>query len=125
MPKRAFMEVEADSSEDNSTSTETGSLVKHARLLSKPYFHCNLTITRRNLITVKGFKPGSSDAIHDVTYLPTQAFDFFALVANTTYQAPFQPMHTVFPLCEYHHADIKLHSFNIGLRRRVHGQCSS
>ncbi|CAH8618899.1 unnamed protein product [Schistosoma rodhaini] len=118
MAKRAHLE--ADSSETGEGSTDTGQQEGPTSWLQpRNYWHCNVTVRRRQHLTIQGYKPGDDSATYAITCLPTQILDFYLHKQADNWGAEINIFKS-WPYVRFHTASITLSHF-IPLQQSLQG----
>ncbi|CAH8523806.1 unnamed protein product [Dicrocoelium dendriticum] len=107
-------------SEDDAPGETAQSTAKHIRLLRPSYNTTTITITRKQHLTIKQYKPADTTLTYSIICLPISIFEFWALQSEQQYAEPFATLRAAFPLCSFNHATLRL-SHYIPLQKSLQG----
>lgn len=103
-----------DEEEANDSPGETHGNTTSGLTLYRPRFYsCEITLTRRQHLTINQYKPGEDGEEYKITVLPYTLFAFWAQdpVGTGLFSQPYQHLAAAFPLCRYHSASLRISNF--------------
>ncbi|CAH8664117.1 unnamed protein product [Dicrocoelium dendriticum] len=94
--------------ENDATANTTPSTTKRIRLLRPLYNTTTITITCKQHLTIKQYKPAETSDTYSITCLPLSVFEFWSLQFDQQHAEPFATLRNAFPMCHCDHATVRL-----------------